>query len=112
MKVVESSGNVFADIGFAPKAAEELAAKSDLVTLVARAIKQCHLTQKDAARLCGTEQGTLSKVLSGKLTSVTIDRLARWLVALGWTITITAQPKPKGRRGARRGEIIVATRAG
>lgn len=113
MKVERGSGNVFADIGFAPKQAEALAVKSNLVMLVARAIKQRGLTQQQAARLCGTEQGTLSKVLGGKLTSVTIDRLARWLLALGWNVTITAAPQPDRRRKrARRGEITVATPAG
>jgi predicted XRE-type DNA-binding protein len=108
MKVVRSSGNVFADIGIEPKEAEALAVKSDLVTLVARAIKLRGLTQREAARLCGTEQATLSKVLGGKLRSVTIDRLARWLLALGWNITITAEPRSGGRRRAR-GAMTVST---
>jgi predicted XRE-type DNA-binding protein len=109
MKIVRSSGNVFADIGFAPKEAATLAVKADLVTLVARAIERRGLTQREAARLCGTEQATLSKVLSGKLRSVTIDRLARWLLALGWNVTITAEPQPRGRRKHAHGAITVAS---
>lgn len=108
MKVVSSTGNVFADIGFAPRNAETLAVKSDLVALVARAIERRGLTQRDAARLCGTAQATLSKALSGKLQSVTIDRLARWLLALGWNVTITAGPRREGRRKPTRGAITVS----
>jgi predicted XRE-type DNA-binding protein len=106
MKITKSSGNVFADIGFSPGEAETLAVKADLVTLVAHAIRTGHLTQKQAAKICGTEQGTLSKALSGKLTSVTIDRLAKWLFALGWTVTISAEPK-----AARKKRIKAEVRA-
>lgn len=101
MKVTKSSGNVFTDIGFAPGEAETLAVKADLVTLVAHAIRSRRLTQKEAAKVCGTEQGTLSKVLSGKLTSVTIDRLAKWLFALGWSVKISAEPKSPGKKKIR-----------
>ncbi len=107
MKITRSSGNVFADIGFDAAEAETLAVKSDLITVVARAIKQRNLTQSEAARICGTEQGTLSKVLRGRLTSVTIDRLARWLLALGWNVKITAAPHKKSPTRPKRGELTV-----
>lgn len=106
MKATRSSGNVFADLGFSDAEAEELAVKSDLITLVIRAIRLRKLTQRDAARICGTDQPTLSKVLSGRLESVTIDRLARWLVALGGQITINvSQPKPGA--ASRKGSMSV-----
>jgi predicted XRE-type DNA-binding protein len=98
MKVTKSSGNVFADIGFSPGEAETLAVKADLATLVAHAIRSRRLTQKEAAKVCGTEQGTLSKALNGKLKSVTIDRLARWLFALGWSVTISAEPTARRKK--------------
>lgn len=99
MKVTKGSGNVFADIGFSPREAEELAVKSDLIILVSRAIRRRKLTQQQAAALCGTDQPTLSKVLRGRLGSVTIDRLARWLVALGGNVEITVtQPSSSARR--------------
>lgn len=107
MKATKSSGNVFADIGFDAAEAETLAVKSDLIALLAHAITQRNLTQSQAAEICGTEQGTLSKVLRGRLTSVTIDRLARWLMALGWTVKITATPHKKRSTKARRGEFTV-----
>lgn len=108
MSVSKSSGNVFTDVGFDEDDAEELAVKSDLAMLVGRAIRQRRLSQREAAAICGTEQGTLSKVLSGRMRSVTIDRLARWLTALNWNITVSARPQPDGRRKARRGRMTVA----
>jgi len=57
------------------------------------------LTQKQAAEVCGTDQPTLSKVLHGRMESVTIDRLASWLTALGQDVDITVRPAPEARAG-------------
>jgi predicted XRE-type DNA-binding protein len=109
MRITKSGGNVFSDIGFDAIEAEELAAKSDLVSLLARAIKARGLGQQEAAAICRADQPTLSKVLNGKLESVTIDRLARWIVALGATVSIRVmQPKKANRR--TKGSIIVEAR--
>ena len=73
--VHNSSGNVFLDLGFTPTEAQELMAKSALVLAIDETIKRRKLTQREAARRCGTDQPTLSKVLRGRMESVTIDRL-------------------------------------
>lgn len=106
MKSTLSSGNVFADIGFDEIEADELAAKSDLIALLARLMRQHKLTQREAAQLCGTDQPTLSKVLRGRLESVTIDRLARWIVALGGEVRISVSA-PGGRARRKRGSLAV-----
>ncbi len=97
-----SSGNVFADIGFSPAEAEELTAKSTLIIAMKDIIAQRNLTQKEAARLCGSDQPTLSKVLHGRMDSVTIDRLANWLIALGRDIEIIIKPAPATRHARLR----------
>jgi predicted XRE-type DNA-binding protein len=104
MKVTKGSGNVFADIGFDPIEAEELAVKADLLSLVLKAMREQKLTQQQAAALCGVDQPTLSKALSGRLESITIDRIARWLTALGKSVRINVAPK---KRGAERGSLSV-----
>lgn len=109
MKVTMSSGNVFADIGFDEIEAEELAAKSDLIALLTRAMRQRKLTQRDAAAICGTDQPTLSKVLRGRLDSVTIDRLARWIVALGGDVRISVSA-PRRSTPRSRGTMSVVAR--
>ncbi len=97
MTTGRSSGNVFLDIGFEEFEAAELAVKADMVTLVARALNARGLTQSAAAKLCGTHQTVLSKALSGKLESITFDRLAKWIVALGGDVTISvSQPATAG----------------
>ena len=78
----KSSGDVFADMGFAPATAAELTVKSSLIAAISDTIKERDLTQTEAAQLCGTDQPTLSKILRGRMESITIDRLAAWLNAL------------------------------
>ncbi|HXQ52633.1 MAG TPA: helix-turn-helix transcriptional regulator [Stellaceae bacterium] len=97
----KSSGNVFADIGFAPAEAAELAAKSGLILAIKDTIVRRKLTQQEAARHCGTDQPTLSKVLRGRMESVTIDRLASWLTSLGRDVEIVVKPPPRKPRQGR-----------
>jgi predicted XRE-type DNA-binding protein len=106
MAIKRSSGNVFFDIGFDKFEAEELAVKSDLISLIGIAIKRRRLTQSRAAKLCGTHQSSLSKILSGKLNSVTIDQLAKWMVALGSNVRISVF-RPKGSKTLKRGSLTL-----
>ncbi|HLJ63993.1 MAG TPA: helix-turn-helix transcriptional regulator [Stellaceae bacterium] len=99
--VRKSSGNVFSDIGFTPAEAEELMAKSHLIIAIKDTITRRKLTQKEAAQLCGTDQPTLSKVFRGRMESVTIDRLASWLTALGRDVEIVVKPRTHKRRQGR-----------
>lgn len=96
MKATKSTGNVFLDIGFDKFEADELAVKSDLVALVLKAMRLRKLTQSKAATMCGTDQPTLSKALNGRLDSITIDRLAKWLVCLGGKVEISVK-RPRRR---------------
>ncbi len=105
MKVSRSGGNVFADIGFDERDSGELAAKSDLIALLARLIRDRGLTQEQAARLCGTDQPTLSKILRGRLESVTIDRLTRWIAALGGRVRISVE-RPRNA-STQKGSVTV-----
>jgi predicted XRE-type DNA-binding protein len=90
--VHRGSGDVFRDIGFSPAEAAELNVKSALIDAISETIVRRKLTQQAAAKLCGTDQPTLSKVLRGRMESVTIDRLAGWLTALGRTVEIHVRP--------------------
>jgi predicted XRE-type DNA-binding protein len=88
----KSTGNVFSDMGFTPGEASELMVKSRLIMAIDDTIKRRKLTQLEAARRCRTDQPTLSKVLRGRMESVTIDRLTSWLTALGRTVEIRVRP--------------------
>jgi predicted XRE-type DNA-binding protein len=98
-------GNVFADLGFKPAIAADLTGKSSLITTIADTIKERELTQDEAAQLCGTDQRTLSKVLRGRMESVTIDKLAAWLNGLGRTVEIHVRPYD---RKAKSGQLVIS----
>jgi predicted XRE-type DNA-binding protein len=97
----KSSGNVFAAIRFTPAEAAELTAKSSLIIGIKDTIERRKLTHQEAARLCGTDQPTLFKVFRGRMESVTIDRLASWLNALGRDVEIVVKSAPRMRRRGR-----------
>jgi len=88
--------------------AAELSAKSSLIIAIRDTIERRKLTQQEAARLCETDQPTLSKVFRGRMESVTIDRLASWLNALGRDVEIIVKSTPRGRRQGRLRVIEVA----
>lgn len=90
--ITKSSGNVFADLGLPNP--EELTYKAELVSALRDIIQKRGLTQVRAATLCGTDQGTLSKVLRGRLDLVTTDRLIRWIQELGARVRILVEDTP------------------
>ena len=68
--------------------AEEHFLKAELVLRLDKAITSLGLTQRAAARRIGTTQPELSKILGGKFTEVSLERLIRFLTALGCHIEI------------------------
>jgi len=98
-----SSGNVFRDIGFSEAEAQEALAKSELIHAIGKTITRRKLTQVAAAKVCRTDQPTLSRVLRGRMDSITIDRLAAWLTALGHNVEI----RVSGPRRVKAGQLMV-----
>ncbi|WP_119419239.1 helix-turn-helix domain-containing protein [Desertibaculum subflavum] len=68
--------------------AEEHYLKAELVLRLARAIRAAGLTQRTAAKRVGTTQPELSKILNGRFSEVSLERLMRFLTALGHRIEI------------------------
>ena len=89
--VTRSSGNVFADLGFANP--EEELAKAKLVNALAAVIEEKGLTQARVADLLGVDQPTVSKLLRGRTGGFTSDRLMRLLNLLGLDVDISIRPK-------------------
>jgi len=82
----DPSRNVWLQLGFAD--AEEHYLKAGLVLRLAKAIRSLGLTQRLAAQRIGTTQPELSKILGGKFTEVSLERLIRFLTALGYHVEI------------------------
>ncbi len=82
--------NVFADIGLA-NAAEHLL-KAKLVLKISNLLKERQLRQVDAANLFGVTQLDVSKMLRGDFCQYSVERLLRFLVALGQDVEIVVRP--------------------
>lgn len=90
-----SSGNVFADIGL-PNAGEHLV-KAQLVMKIDALMRARKLKQVEAAALFGVKQPDVSKMLRGDFRQFSVERLMRFLVALGQDVAIVVRP----HRGSR-----------
>lgn len=86
----ESSGNVFADLGFDNP--EEALAKSELARQISNLIKRKKLTQKQAAEILGIDQPKISALIRGRLRSFSLERLIRFLNELGQDVRIMISP--------------------
>ena len=89
-KSIGGSGNVFADIGFSN--ADDLALKSDMVWYINHEIEARGYTQTEAAELLGINQPKVSALKHGQLTDFSVERLFKFLVALGQRIDIRIHP--------------------
>jgi predicted XRE-type DNA-binding protein len=94
-KFQESSGNVFADLGL-PNA-PELQAKADLAWEISRTIDERELTQTQAAELLGIDQPKVSALVRGRLSGFSMERLYRFLNALGKDVEIVVR-SPASRK--------------
>ena len=97
------SGNVFVDIGL-PNADEHLV-KAQLVYKIDGLMKARRLKQVEAAKLFGVKQPDVSKMLRGDFRQFSVERLLRFLVALGQDVEIVVKP----HRGTRKGATLRVT---
>jgi predicted XRE-type DNA-binding protein len=97
--VVESSGNVFADLEL-PEA-DELLAKAKLAKKIGDIIKGRRLSQVQAAEVLGTTQPKVSNLINGRLQGFSMERLLRFLNAFDRDVQIVIKPRSRTRRRAR-----------
>ena len=99
--VIESSGNVFKDLGL-PNA-DVLQAKSDLVHLICSIIEKRRITQSEAAEILKVSPPKVSALLNRRIQGFSIERLTKFLNALNHDVNIVVRP----RRSAARGRLAV-----
>ena len=99
----DSSGNVFADLGF--RNAKQELLKVKLTIEIYRLLKKRGVTQQQAAKLLGTTQAQVSALMRCKPVSVSIGRLMEFLTVLGQDIEVTV--KPAGKRKAGDMSVVV-----
>lgn len=103
LKVEQSSGNVFADLGLPD--AEELQTKAKLAVEIVRAIEARSLSQVAAAKILGVSQPKVSAIKAFKLEGYSVERLMTFLTLLGRDVEIRITARP---RSMRQGRIYVA----
>jgi predicted XRE-type DNA-binding protein len=101
----KSSGNVYADLGYADS--EDMLVKAQIVAKIAEIIEHRRLTQGQAAEILGLTQPKISRLLRGQFRGVSERRLLRCLTKLGRDVQIVVRPtsrrRPQGRLTVRFG---------
>jgi predicted XRE-type DNA-binding protein len=98
------SGNVFRDIGL--RNPDQHLVKAQLMLKIDRLMKRRGMQQSEAAALFGVKQPDVSKMLRGDFRQFSVERLMRFLVALGQDVEIVVKPHPRGSR--ERAQLRVA----
>jgi predicted XRE-type DNA-binding protein len=95
IKIEKSSGNLFADLGFANPEREQL--KAHLTLQIYRIIKQRGLTQAEAGKILGIKQPHVSSLMRNRSGNFSVERLMDFLIALGQDVEITVRPTRKNQ---------------
>ncbi len=98
-RVEMSSGNVFADLGFAD--ADERMLKAQLAVKIAELIEQKGWTQARTAEVIGLDQPKVSHLLRGRLSGFSADRLFAILNRLGHSVEVRISAKERSPNKTR-----------
>ncbi len=88
----ESSGNVFADLGFT--GADDLAYKAGLIGSIMRYQQEYGLSQSALALLVDIPQPRLSNLFRGKIVGITSEKLIKVRTRLGRHVRIVIEEHP------------------
>jgi predicted XRE-type DNA-binding protein len=88
--VINSSGNVFVDLGFSPDEAAILQMRADLMADLRKFIKAKRLTQAKAAEMLGVTQSRVSDLARGKWDKFSLEMLIILATKAGMHVTLKA----------------------
>lgn len=74
-QIIESSGNVFADLGFSPEESTLLAMRAELMARLRETIDERGWTQQEASKILGIGQSRVSDLVRGKWEKFSLDML-------------------------------------
>jgi predicted XRE-type DNA-binding protein len=80
--------------------------RAKLAKQIAELIRRKRLRQNQVADILGVDQSKVSKLVRGRISGFTSDRLLRYLNALGCDVHIEIRPT---RSIQRRGKVVVAS---
>ena len=83
-----TTGNVFEDLNFSDDEAAVLALKVQLHSEIMKVVKQKRLTPRKLEKALDIPQPRVSELLTGKISKMTSDKLAKYLCRLGRSVQI------------------------
>jgi predicted XRE-type DNA-binding protein len=81
--VIESSDNVFADMGLPPEEATLLVMRAELMTRLREIINERGWTQQEAYKMLGIGQSRISDLVRGKWEKFSLDMLVTLVTRTG-----------------------------
>ena len=97
---IESSGNVFEDMGFEKHEAEILKAKAQVMNELEKFIKTKNLTQAQAAEILGVPRPRINRLLKGDFRNITLDKMGEMVSRAGMTLEVKVR-KPRRRSASK-----------
>lgn len=91
-QITQSSGNVFADLGFEPSEATVLQMRSKLINDLRSYIETNRLTQKQAALQLGIGQSRVSDLMRGHWQKFSLEMLITLEARAGRTVRLELVP--------------------
>ena len=88
-QITESSGNVFADLGFEQHEAENLLVRARLMAAIKAYIEAEGITQREAAERFNVAQPRISEIYQGKIELFSADKLINMLARVGRHVEIS-----------------------
>ncbi len=86
--IVNSSGNVFTDLGYSPDEAAILQMRADLMADLRKYLKAKRLTQVKAAEILGVSQSRVSDLIRGKWERFSLEMLITLATRAGMRVTL------------------------
>ena len=88
-KIVNSSGNIFIDLGYSPDEAAILQMRADLMANLRKFLKARKLTQVKAAEILGISQSRASDLTRGKWERFSLEMLITLATRAGVRVALT-----------------------
>jgi len=86
--IVNSSGNVFLDLGYSPEEAAILQMRADLMADLRKWIKVKRLTQARAAEILNVSQSRVSDLITGKWERFSLEMLITLATRAGMRVSL------------------------
>jgi len=92
---ISTVDTLFEDLGFSAEEAAVLRLKTTLHIELMKVIEKKKLTPKEVGKILDMQQPNVSKLLNGKLSRTSADRLTKYLRLLGKEVEVRVKQAPK-----------------